>query len=482
MNLLFVTSELAPFYSTGGLAYVSRSYPRQIRARNIDARIVVPKFGSALAAQETQLRPIASFELIVAGKARACAVERLDHDGNIIYFISNDYYFGRERLYGYPDEAQRFFFYNLAVLALAASGEFLVDVFHCNDWLSCFLPYSLKTDPATRAKLPHSRVILSIRNLRYQGIFPKAACEDIGIRWDELVETGLDFYDHLNLLKLGIYYADMIMTSSPSYAEEILAPGYDPLTPALVHREDSLFGVVEGLDTEMDCPETDPRLFRNYGTTNYGPGKATNKAALQAQLNLPVRANVPMLGWINRLTSQKGVDLLLLGFANGLLDDDIQMVMCADGDPLYVREFKDQAERHPDKLVYRPYDESTAYRIYAASDLYLMPSIYEPGGIAQLISMRYGTVPIVRATGGLRDTVQPFKPAKGSGTGFTFVYRNAWLMLYTIRQAVSCYHDKQNWKILIANCMQRDCSWQGSIDRYLDLYARLWNGGVSPGV
>lgn len=473
MNLLFVTSELAPFNSTGGLAYVSQSYPKQLRLRGVDARIVAPHFGAGLAAHAGQLRRVASFKLNLAGVDRPCEVDRLDHDGNIIYFIGSDHFFGRERLYGYPDEAQRFSFFNQAVLALASSGEFVVDLFHGNDWLSCLLPYRLKTDPALRARLPHSRVVLSIRNLRYQGVFCKGQCDALGLNWRALCEAGLDFYDHVNLLKLGISSADLLMTSSPSYAEEILAPGYDPLTPALQRREDCLFGVVEGLDLDVDDPETDRRLFRNYGASDVGAGKAANKAALQAQLALPQRADVPMIGWINRLTSQKGVDLLRLGFANGLLDDDIQIVICADGEAIYRREFEELAARHPDRLVYRPYDETLAYRTYAASDLYLMPSTYEPGGIAQLISMRYGSVPVVRATGGLRDTIQAFNAADGSGTGFSFDYRNAWLMLHTIRQALTLYRDPPRWVRLVANCMQRDCSWQAPVDRCLELYARL---------
>ncbi|MEW6705206.1 MAG: glycogen/starch synthase [Pseudomonadota bacterium] len=468
MKLLFVTSELAPFNSTGGLAYVSQSFPRQLRLRGVDARIVAPRFGAGLAPHEARLQTVDRFEVVMAGEHQPCELQRLEHDGNLIYFIGNDRYFGRERLYGYPDEAQRFAFFNRAVLALVASGEFTPDVIHCNDWVSALLPYWLRAERTLRAK-----TVLHIRNLRYQGIFPARTCEPLGLRWPSLCEQGLDFYGHLNLLKLGIRHADLLFTSSPSYAEEILTDGHDPLTPALQQRREALHGVLEGLDLEVDDPRTDARLFQRYGIETAAQGKAANKAALQAEAQLPQRPEVPLVGWINRLTTQKGVELLRLAIANGLLDEDLQLVVCADGDPMFVRELQADAQRHAGKLVVQPYDERTAYRLYAASDLYLMPSVYEPGGIAQLISMRYGSVPVVRATGGLRDTVQPYDPATGAGTGFSFDYRNAWLMLHTLRQALALYRDPPRWQQLVRNAMQRDCSWRQPVDRCLALYDRL---------
>lgn len=480
LKLLFLTSELAPFSSTGGLAYVAQSFPKHLRERGVDARIIAPRFGAALEAVADRLREVDRFTLSIGGVERECAIELLEQDGNLMYFVRNDHFFARERLYGYPDEAERFVFLNEAVLRFCARGHFVPDIFNGNDWLSSPLPLLLRTKFAGEPRLAGSRVLLNIRNLRYQGMFPKDVCALLGVDWDTLCAQDLDFYDYVNLLKIGIAYADMIVTSSPSYAREIQADGYDPLTPSLRRRAAVLHGVVEGIDIEVDDPAADPRIEHNYGSNCGEDGaadaieaKRANKAALQRQLGLPERADVPVIGWINRLTSQKGVDLIRLALGNGLLDEDIQIVACADGEPIFEDFFRKVAAEHPDKFFYANYKEALAYRIYAAADMYLMPSSYEPGGISQLIAMRYGAVPIVRSTGGLADTVQPFDPASGTGTGFCFEFKSTWIMMHTIRRALAAYRDRALWERLVRNCMDRDSSWNLPIDRYLALFERL---------
>jgi starch synthase len=471
LKLLFVTSELAPFSSTGGLAYVAQSFPKHLRERGVDARIIAPKFGPALSG--LPLRRVAEFDVPVAGVKRRCQIELLEHDGNLIYFVGNDHYFGRERLYNYPDEAERFLFFNAAILQFAALGDFAPDIFHGNDWLSSLLPLLLRRDYAGHEHIGASKVLLSIRNLRYQGVFPKEICNLLNIEWSFLRQAGLDFYDYVNLLKIGVTYSDMVVTSSPSYALEIQADGYDPLTATLRQRYGVVHGVVEGIDVKVDNPQTDARLFANYGAADVAEGKRRNKAMLQERLGLPVRPQVPLMGWINRLTTQKGVDLLRLAVGNGLLDEDIQIVACADGEPIFETFFAELARQHPAKFFYTSYKEELAYKIYAAADMYLMPSSYEPGGISQLISMRYGAVPIVRETGGLKDTVQPFDVASGTGTGFSFDFKSTWLMMHTIRKAIALYQKPQDWSRVVQNCMQTDCSWTKPIDAYLELFERV---------
>lgn len=478
LKLLFLTSELAPFSSTGGLAYVAQSFPKHLRERGVDARIIAPRFGAALEAVADKLREVDRFALDVGGVERECVIELLEQDGNLMYFVRNDHFFKRERLYGYPDEAERFVFLNEAVLRFCARGHFVPDIFNGNDWLSSPLPLLLRTRYADEPLLANSKVLLNIRNLRYQGMFPREVCRLLGVEWDFLVAADLDFYDYVNLLKIGIAYSDMIVTSSPSYAREIQGDGYDPLTGSLRLRSPVLHGVVEGIDVQVDDPATDPRIEHNYSAADVVRGKRANKAALQRQLGLPERPEVPVIGWINRLTSQKGVDLLRLAVGNGLLDEDIQIVACADGEPIFVEFFGKLAAQYPDKFYYTNYRETLAYRIYAAADMYLMPSSYEPGGIAQLISMRYGAVPIVRATGGLADTVLPFDPATGEGTGFRFDYKSTWIMMHTIRKALAAYRDQELWQRLVQNCMARDSSWKSPIDRYLALFELL--AGRSP--
>ncbi len=473
LKLLFVTSELAPFSSTGGLAYVAQSFPKHLRERGVDARIIAPKFGAPLKELAGQLETVASFALTIAGVERWCEIELLRHGGNLIYFVKNDHYFDRPSLYNYPDEAERFLFFNEAILAFCARGGFAPDIINGNDWLSSLLPFLLKTRYAGEPALAATKVLLSIRNLRYQGIFPKDVCALLGVDWSTLQAQGLDFYDYVNLLKMGIAYSDMIVTSSPTYAREIQVDGYDPLSPSLQRRSGLVTGIVEGIDVHIDDPHTDLRLAVRYCAANARAGKAANKALLQRELGLPVRAEVPMLAWINRLTSQKGVDLLRLAVGNGLLDEDIQIVACADGEPIFEAFFRDLAAQYPERFFYANYKEQLAYRIYAASDMYLMPSSYEPGGISQLIAMRYGAVPIVRETGGLADTVTPYDPATGEGTGFTFDFKSTWLMMHTIRRAIALHRDPAAWDGLVQNCMRKDSSWKLPIDDYLLLFERL---------
>lgn len=473
LKLLFVTSELAPFSSTGGLAYVAQSFPKHLRERGVDARIIAPKFGAPLKALAGKLETVAAFALTINGVERQCEIELLRQGGNLIYFVKNDHYFDRPNLYNYPDEAERFLFLNEAILAFCATGAFVPDVINGNDWLSSLLPFLLKTRYANAPALAATKVLLSIRNLRYQGIFPRDVCALLGVTWSELQQQGLDFYDYVNLLKLGITYADMIVTSSPTYAREIQVNGYDPLSPALARRSASVSGIVEGIDVQIDDPRTDRRLPVNYSAADARFGKAANKALLQQALGLPVRPEVPMVAWINRLTSQKGVDLIRLALGNGLLDEDIQIVACADGEPIFESFFREMAAKYPQRFFYANYDEQLAYRIYASSDMYLMPSSYEPGGISQLIAMRYGAVPIVRETGGLADTVIPYDPASGEGTGFTFDFKSTWLMMHTIRRAIALHRDGPAWERVVQNCMRKDSSWTLPIDDYLLLFERL---------
>jgi starch synthase len=263
IKVLFITSELAPFSSTGGLAYVAQSFPKHLRERAIDARIIAPKFGPRIAQYEHALQKVAEFPIEINGQVGMCEIEQLEYLGNIIYFVKNDYYFGRENLYNYPDEAERFLFLNEAILQFSALKHFRPDIIHCNDWLSCLLPFLLKTKYRSHEVLARVKTLLSIRNLRYQGIFPKDVCKLLGVSWGFVRAAGLDFFDYVNFLKIGIYFSDMIVTSSPTYAQEIQAPGYDPLTETLRKRQGAIFGIVEGIDIHIDDPARDPRIYAN---------------------------------------------------------------------------------------------------------------------------------------------------------------------------------------------------------------------------
>lgn len=471
-SILFVSTEVFPFAKTGGLADVSAFLPKALREQGYDVRIMMPKFKGIEENYGHQLQVVTPLKVELAGSVHHCTIEQIQYNGNIVYFVDAPHYFNRDRLYDYEDEMERFVFFCKAVLDALPNLDFKPDILQCNDWLTGCIPFFLQNYYRNIEFYRPIRSIFTIHALLYQGVFNKNLAKPLlGMEWDELVEQGLDYYDQINCMNIGIMTADVVSTVSPSYAKEIskMSPlNMEPLTESLHKRRRDLHGILNGIDLEENDPATDARLFANY-TANQLEGKAVNKRKLQEMFGLPVRDDVPVVSLISRLEITKGLYLIEKSY-HELMKEDIQFIVVGDGIPYYDYLFSNIMKAFPDKMYYTTYSPDLAYKAYAASDLFLMPSYTEACGISQLIGMRYGTVPIIRETGGLRDTVQPYNEASEEGNGFTFKYASQWVMLDTIRKAVEVYHKKEKWNRLVQRNMNIHVGWDQSIQEYIKLY------------
>ncbi|MEK4510745.1 glycogen synthase [Paenibacillus anaericanus] len=474
-KVLYLSTEVFPFAKTGGLADVSSFLPKSLREQGYDVRIMMPKFRGIEEKYGHELKFIQSYSIQFAGKKVTYSLERIDYNGNIIYFIDNPFYFNRERIYDYDDEMERFVFFCKAALESLPMLSFTPDILHCNDWLTGFIPFFLRTQYGQLEFYKGMKSLFTIHALLYQGVFnKKLTTEILNVDWDFFVEQGLDYYDQVNCMKVGIMLADVVSTVSPSYAKEIskISPmNIEPLTETLHKRRRNLHGILNGIDLDENNPAADKRLFANFDAQHM-EGKAENKKRLQEAFGLPVRSDVPIVAIISRLEITKGLYLIEKSY-HELLKEDLQFIVIGDGIPYYDYLFKHIKESFPDKMYYSTYSDDIAYKTYAASDIFLMPSYTEACGISQLIGMRYGTVPIIRETGGLRDTVQQYDESTGEGTGFTFKYASQWVMLDTIRKAIELYHKKDIWNKLVNRVMTQSVGWEDSTKEYIKLYESM---------
>ncbi|MEW9701431.1 glycogen synthase [Paenibacillus sp. SI8] len=476
VKTLYISTEVYPFAKTGGLADVSAFLPKSLRAHGYDVRIMMPKFRNVKDHYNDQLKFVAAIDIQIADRTSQAVVEMIEYNGNIVYFIDCPHYFDRDRLYDYEDEMERFVFFCKAVLEALPFLGFQPDVLHCNDWLTAFIPFFLKNEYSTRDFYSGMKSLFTIHALLYQGVFHKDnASKVLHMDWAYFLEHGLDFYNQINCMKIGIKLADAVSTVSPSYAAEIskISPLHmEPLTPVLNKRRKNLYGILNGIDLDENNPATDPRLYANYDANDLS-GKRQNKSKLQEAFGLPVREDVPVVAIISRLEITKGLYLIEKSY-HELLKDDLQFIIVGDGIPYYDYLFTNIMKAFPDKMRYVAYNEDIAYQTYAGADIFLMPSYTEACGISQLIGMRYGTVPLVRETGGLRDTVQPYDEATGEGTGFSFKYANQWVMLDAIRRAADLYRDnKPVWQTLVTRCMTQSLGWEHSAKSYIELYETM---------
>lgn len=475
LKVLFVASEAVPFIKTGGLADVAGSLPKALRAQGVDIRVVLPKYAKIPAAYRKRMTPLCRTEIAVAWRKKYLGIETLEEDGVTWYFVDNEEYFARDGCYGYEDDAERFAFFCRAVLALLPAVDFWPDILHTNDWhtglINVFLKLSAPADP----RYGRIRTVFTIHNLKYQGIFPKAVMTDVlGLDWKYFNNGDLEYYDDVNFMKGAIVYADHITTVSRAYAEEIQYEYFgEGLSGLLQSRRDHLTGIVNGIDTALYDPATDPNLVKRYDGAD-PMGKIDNKVALQRELRLPERRRTPLIAMITRLVEAKGLDLVVRVLDELLLHEDFQFVLLGVGDRFYEDWFRELAWRHPQKVSINIwFDNALAQRIYAGSEMFLMPSMYEPCGIGQLIALRYGSIPIVRATGGLKDTVQPYHKATGTGNGFLFPNFNAHELMYAIKRALALYKHIESWQGLVENAMAADYSWSKSAKEYAALYETL---------
>lgn len=475
MKILYVAAEAVPFAKTGGLADVAGSLPKALKADGVDVRVIMPKFGKIPEAYRNAMEHVYDGELPVAWRKKYVGLDKYELDGVTYYFVDNEEYFNREGFYGYDDDAERFSFFSRAVLDLLPAMDFWPDVIHTNDWHAGLVNVFLKLEHMGDARYERIKTVYTIHNLKYQGVFPKDVMPDVlGLDWKYFNNGDLEFYDAVNFMKGGIIYADAITTVSKTYAKEIQYPYFgEHLDGLLRSREQDLSGIVNGIDYSVYNPRTDKYIFETYDEESLDR-KLDNKIALQKSLGLPERRNVPLIAIVSRLVEPKGMDLVVRMMDEILQHEDIQLVVLGTGEKRYEDWFKGLAWRYPKKVSVNIYfSNELAQRIYAGADIFLMPSNYEPCGIGQLIALRYGTIPVVRQTGGLKDTVQQYNKYTQEGNGFVFENFNAHEMMYALKRALSFYGSYEIWHKIQFNAVQADYSWKRSAKEYEALYERL---------
>lgn len=476
LKVLFAASEADPFIKTGGLGDVAYALPQYLNKLEVDASVVIPKYKNIKEEYLEKLEFIKSFNIWVGWRNQYCGLFKCEVKGVTYYLIDNEYYFNRDGLYGYYDDGERFAFFDRAVMEMLKEIDLKVDVIHCNDWQTGMIPVLNALQYSEDPFYSNIKTVYSIHNLLFQGTYdPKILGELFG--WDEeQFRNGmLEFYGGVSFMKGGINYADKVATVSSTYAEEIKTPFYGERMDGLLRsREQDLIGIVNGIDYKSYDPKEDPLIYKNYDV-NTIKDKKVNKTKLQKDLNLPVKANTPMLGIVSRLTPQKGMDILV-SILDRILQEDVQLVVLGTGDYGYEEHFKNLQSRYPDKVSAEiKFDNKMAHRIYAASDIFLMPSLFEPCGLGQLIALRYGTIPVVRETGGLKDTIKPYNQYTGEGNGFSFTNYNAYELETVLNMALNYYKDKNTWEALVESAMNSDNSWEKSAEIYKSLYEELVN-------
>jgi len=474
LKVLYAASEAVPFVKTGGLADVAFSLPRELKKLGIDVRVILPKYSQISKEFKENMTFLKSFNVPVGWRNQYCGIEYLELGEVPFYFVDNEYYFKRDGIYGFYDDGERYSYFCKSILEMIGNIDFYPDIIHCNDWHTGMISPLLYAHYKNNPKYSNIKTLFTIHNLKYQGVFPKEILGDLlNLSMEYYNIDALEFYGGVSFIKGGINYSDAVTTVSKTYAEEIQYPYYgEKLEGIIKARKEDLYGIINGIDYDLYNPEKDAHIFSKYNLDSFEK-KVENKIELQRLLDLPQRRDTPLIGMVSRLVHMKGLDLVL-NILDELLANDIQMIILGTGDSYFESKFNEYCCRYPDKISVKIlFDESLAHKIYAASDMFLMPSKFEPCGLSQMISLRYGTLPIVRETGGLKDTVIPYNEYTGEGNGFSFTNYNAHDMLYTIKRAISYYQDKGLWKNIVSNAMKGDYSWKKSAEAYKGLYEKL---------
>ena len=466
-KILFAASECTPFIATGGLAEVIGSLSKSLaQDEEYDVRVVLPLYSDIRGDYRQRFTYLGNINVPLGWRNQYCGIFSYEESGVTFYFLDNEYYFRRGGCYGYYDDGERFAFFSRAVMEILGFLQFYPDVLHCHDWQSALAAIYLKTIYCHRREYSLIRAVFTIHNIEYQGKYSLDVLEDLfGISDD--YRYLLEFDGCANLMKAAIECSETFTTVSPTYAEEIKRAEYAHGLQGEVERNAfKLRGILNGIDVKSYDPATDPALFAPYSAENPA-GKAVCKAELQKMLGLPVRADVPVVAMISRLVAHKGLDLVRAAIEE-LLADDVQFVLLGTGDSEYESYFKDLANRYKGKAVsIIAFNGDLSRKIYSGADIFLMPSKSEPCGLSQMIASRYLTVPVVRETGGLYDSIKPYG---AGGNGFTFAAYNAGDMLYVLREAVSLYKNKPEWQKLMIKAGTTDFSWQRSAEEYKKLY------------
>lgn len=471
MKVLYAASEAMPFMASGGLGDVAGSLPQALRKRLIGCRVVMPLYDNIKQEFKDNMKFITHISVPVAWRRQYCGIFEAKAGGVIYYLLDNQYYFKRDTIYGQYDDAERFAFFARAVLEMIPYIDWKPDVIHCNDWQTALTPVYYSTMYAQRPGYENIKTVFTIHNIQYQGVYGKEILGDV-LGFGQEHESLLEYDGCVNFMKGAIECADKVSTVSPSYANEILDPWYSHgLDSILSQRRSKLCGILNGIDVINYNPETDKALWKNFSTADFS-AKKENKAELQKLMNLPVKEDVPVVAMVTRLVSHKGLDLVKAVSDELLENDNVQLIILGSGDWQYENFFKELAGRHPDKVgLWLGFVPDLAHKIYAGADIFLMPSKSEPCGLSQMVALRYGTIPVVRETGGLRDSIKD--SGDGEGNGFTFANYNAHEMLHTIRRALEGYKNAEGWKILVQRALDSDYSWGRSANEYIRLYKEL---------
>jgi starch synthase len=471
LRILFVSAEVAPYAKVGGLADVAGALPRALRALGHDVRIIMPRYGLVDRAWYKLQPAHHPFSVPLADHNEPAGLLVAALDGVPVYAVESERYFAREAVYGYPDDGERFLFFCRAVLEAVKHLGWKPDIVHCNDWHTAIIPSLLRTTYEGDPFYAGTATVFTIHNLAYQGIVDQKVLAAAGLGGSLVRRQMGDRKGQINLVSRGILHVDVVSTVSPTYAREILTPEYgEGLEGVLRRRKERLFGILNGLDSEAFNPATDPHLVARYDINSLDR-KTDNKLALQHEGSLVEDRSIPVVGIVSRLADQKGFDLLEPIVEPLLNEAGVQLVLLGTGDRHYHDFFRRIGERYPGQTaIALTFDADLAHRIYGGADLFLMPSRFEPCGLGQMIAMRYGTVPVVRRTGGLADTVTDYQSSTGEGNGFVFQNYTSHACFVALIRAVEAFRRPDEWRLLQRRGMDADLSWAGSARRYVELY------------
>ena len=471
MKILFSATEAYPFIRTGGLGDVIGALSKELGKLGEDVRVIIPKYKGIKEDLKNKINYIKHIFVDVGWRHQYCGIEELKVNNVQFYFIDNEYYFNRDNLYGYYDDAERFAFYDRAVLEILKAINWYPDIIHCNDWQCGMIPVLYKLEYRNKDEYPDIKFIYSIHNLLFQGNFGKEVLGELfGYDLQQFNNGGLSFNDGISYMKGGINYSEKVLTVSYTYAEEIKTPEYGECMDELLRNKGGdLKGILNGIDYEEYNPLTDELIEKRYDINSI-ESKMENKLALQRELGLEENKNIPIISIVSRLTSQKGIDLIK-EIIDCVLTKEVQFVVLGTGEWDYEEFFKGLEKRYPNKVATRIiFDNKLSHKIYAGSDMILMPSKFEPCGLGQLIALRYGNVPIVRETGGLKDTIEAYNKFEFTGNGFSFYNYSSIELKNCIFEALEIYKRKDEWNNLVKTAMSCDNSWKKSALEYKRIY------------
>ena len=476
MKILFAASEVAPFIKTGGLADVAGSLPQALAKEGHEVKVILPLYEGINGDWRSQMTFVKYFNVTLSWRQVYCGIFSLEREGVTYWFVDNEYYFKRWQMYGHFDDCERFAYFSRAIIETPGQLDWAPDIIHCNDWQTALVPVYLLEEKYRIPQLGSTKTVFTIHNIEYQGRYGDQVLEDvIGLDRSYFNEGMLAYHRDVNLMKGAIMASSFVTTVSPTYAQELRTPFYAHGLDGVINQQSGkLQAILNGIDPQLYDPAANPGLACNYTFKTLDKGKAACKQALQQAVGLQENPDVPIIACVSRLVGHKGFSLVTDAL-HEMMALNIQMVVLGTGDWQYEEAFRHAQSQYPGRFAAQlTYSAPLSTMIYAGADLFLMPSVSEPCGLSQMIAMRFGTIPVVRETGGLKDTVTPYNKFDGTGRGFTFSNISAGDMLWVLREAVDLYHNnKKAWRGLQKESMSADFSWTNSAKQYLDIYQRI---------